>query len=273
MADSSHRATHEQWLDLLSEVAHLVSLLEGNGERALARIADANAPAWDAYPTSSLPESSITSGRMHRPVENTVVRHAGGLDYEDPRDLAKIESLESKGINPTTDAWADRFDPIGVAVNRMQAEVFDACNRLATAQEASFAARALCVGQVFGKPQDGEKWGSLIVHLETGLSQLIQISGELRPLFATDEQKAARRRMTYQVEDARNRLRGAVAAMNDALPVPIPDVAREKCPGCGFAKDVVTWWGQKPRQWINGEGKCRECTERPRRVAKGIKAS
>jgi hypothetical protein len=75
--------------------------------------------------------------------------------------------------------------------------------------------------------------------------------------------------MERELLDASNRLRTATSAMRDMLPTPIPEKAREVCPGCGTPRDIVTYFGQIPQYWVVNEGKCRECVLRPTRVAKG----
>jgi hypothetical protein len=271
--DSSFRATEDQWLDLLSEIGYLLGKLEVNGERARARTDDINAPAWDAYPASSLPEGSIARGRVSRPVENAVIRHAGGKDagyrLKDGELVADGEAAELDD-ETTTDTWRERFDPIGASVNRMRAEVYDACNRLATAQAASYPARGFTGGEVYGIPSENDPWPTLLGKARVSLDRLVAGAAELRPTFRTPEVNAGRSYMERETLDARNRLRGAVQAMTDVLPVPMPETTRELCAGCGTAKDVVTWWGQKPNNWIKSEAKCRACAKR---VGENSKAS
>ncbi|MCU1494791.1 MAG: hypothetical protein JWO62_2555 [Acidimicrobiaceae bacterium] len=258
MADHEKRATHEQWMEMLSECSHLARLLKADGQRARSRLDDENAPAWDAYPASSLPESSIASGRVHRPVEQTVVRYAGGKDADgEGRD---------RDDETTPDTWEERHDPIGTAVRRMEAETFDACNRLATAQAAAFVARGMPAGEVFGSAINGDSFAMLLAKLARSLSILRQISPDLRRSNLSPSENTGRNRLEAETFDARNRLRTAVKAMNDALPTIMAEPTREKCCGCGTAKDVITYFGQHPQYWISGDAKCRECVRRPRRA-------
>jgi hypothetical protein len=70
------------------------------------------------------------------------------------------------------------------------------------------------------------------------------------------------RQMIHEATDARNRLRGATAAMGRALPVTIPDVPREVCVSCGVSKKVA-------KRWVQAEGRCESCSRRERRRGKG----
>lgn len=76
------------------------------------------------------------------------------------------------------------------------------------------------------------------------------------------------RNMNREVEDARNRLRGAGGALRSALPPSnLPDPAREQCVSCGTSKDVATEHGRKPRGWVASEARCESCSRRVKRHA------
>jgi hypothetical protein len=252
------------WLELLSECSFIVKLLEEHAPKAIARNYNAASAQWDSYPSSSLPDSSIASGRHGDPVLTTVVRHAGGKDSGIGDSNAP--NLDSE---TTEDTWKDRYDPIRVAVNRMLSESRDASNRIATAQEAAFVVQGLSGGEVFGICESDDDWQTTLDNLKKGTQALIGHAQDLERMWMDDTQKAALRRLTFQLVDAKNRLRTAERSMREAIPVVIPEKSRELCKSCGVSKDVVTWWGQKPRQWIASEASCRECVERPKRVAKG----
>jgi hypothetical protein len=271
--DFERRQHDAQWLDLISECGFIIGLLTKHGAEAVRRVETASSPRWDAYPASSLPDSSIGGGRYGDPVGRTVVRHAGGLD-------ADGEGAD-KDDATTPDIWKERYDPIGMAVRKMVAESCDASNRLATAQQAAHTAQGLSGGQVFGVIQMTDNQGAPITqYWQPTLDSLTQAFTALKGMANdvidapdTPERKAGRKRIERELFDAKNRLRTAERSMREAIPQPIADVSREVCASCGTSKDISTWWGQKPRQWIASEAKCRECVERPKRHAKGRKAS
>lgn len=93
------KGTDRQYHALLAEIDSLLRELTKHSPEALARTGEA--PAFDGYPRSSLPESSIASGRLGNPTLSTVVAHAGGDDEGSP------------------DTWRPPEDPIGLAVERM----------------------------------------------------------------------------------------------------------------------------------------------------------
>lgn len=71
------------------------------------------------------------------------------------------------------------------------------------------------------------------------------------------------RQMIRETTDARNRLRGATAAMARCLPAEIQDVPREVCQSCGVSKKVA-------KGWVQAEGRCAACS---RRIARNGKAA
>jgi hypothetical protein len=79
----------------------------------------------------------------------------------------------------------------------------------------------------------------------------------------TDPIGAAVRRMERELEDARQRLKGAVAALQLAMPVRIPDAVAEVCVECGVNRRVA-------RGWVAGEARCGACSRRLRRHAKAV---
>lgn len=185
-----------------------------------------------------MPESSIASGRVGNPTLATVVRHAGGR--KDPNTG-----------QDTKDTWNPPYDPVGVSVNRMKSQTLDGFNRLCSALDAALPDPSLKEWV-----EQDRTWPEL-------LEAAIAVVGWLR------EDDRPRDYVTSQCLDGRNRFRTAVSAMHDALPKGLPDAEREQCQTCGTLKAVVTGHGKKPRQWVAGESKCRECVERPRRVARG----
>lgn len=265
MADFERRKHDEKWLDLLSECGFIIGVLTKHGSEAIRRVETASSPRWDAYPASSMPDSSIAGGRHSDPVLMTVINHAGGLS-DDPNDEL---------VDTTSDTWRERYDPIGMAVRKMLAESRDASNRLATAQEAAFTAQGLSGGQVFGITDlsQQEAWGTTLENLTRAFTALKGMAPDVIDAPDTPERKAGRSRIERELIDAKNRLRTAERSMREAIPKPLADPSREVCQSCGTSKDISTWWGQKPRQWIASEAKCRECVERPKRHAKGRKAS
>jgi len=70
------------------------------------------------------------------------------------------------------------------------------------------------------------------------------------------------RQMIRETHDARNRLRGATAAMYRALPVKVDDPVREVCVTCGVSKKVAG-------RWVQAEGRCESCSTRIKRQKNG----
>jgi hypothetical protein len=101
---------------MLAELRELVATLESHSRAVRARSKD---EVIDGYPTKSLPESSIASGRLADPTAATVERLAGG----------KFDETE-EGVVTTPDHWKGPPDPVGTSVNRMHSETVDARNRL-----------------------------------------------------------------------------------------------------------------------------------------------
>lgn len=96
----------------LTECSELIAQLAEHGDTARAR---AKLAVKDGYPTRSMPESDIASGRMGDPTAEYVIGLAGGRKPDD------------------RDTWTGPKDPIGNAVRGMEREVTDARNRLRTA--------------------------------------------------------------------------------------------------------------------------------------------
>lgn len=116
--DSGQSPTDEDWREDLTECSELLSQLMQHGDVARRRARDS---VRDGYPTRSMPESDITSGRAGDPTADYVIANAGGrmVDGENTRDT-----------------WPGPRDPIGQKVRRMESEVLDARNRLRSAVSA-----------------------------------------------------------------------------------------------------------------------------------------
>lgn len=108
----------------------------------------------------------------------------------------------------------------------------------------------------------GDPTGAQVITLAGG--KLDEETGDTTPDTwpgARDEVSMEARQMNREAFDARNRLRGATAAMARALPVTIPDVPREVCVTCGVSKKVA-------KRWVIAEGRCESCSSRIKRVGK-----
>jgi hypothetical protein len=109
--------TGRQWDELLAEVASLVDDLKQHSRIARARSTER---IIDGYPTSSMPESSIASGRLADPTVQTVEKLAGG----------KLTIHHDGSETTTPDHWKGPKDPIAQAIRNMESEALDARNRL-----------------------------------------------------------------------------------------------------------------------------------------------
>lgn len=101
----------------------------------------------------------------------------------------------------------------------------------------------------------GDPTGSLVVLLAGGDDGPDTWKGPHDPIRASVSQ------MIRETTDARNRLRGATAAMARALPTKVEDVPREVCQSCGVSKKVAM-------RWVQAEGRCEACSSRIKRVGK-----
>ena len=166
--------TDRQWQSTLDEIESLMATLRDLSGVARWR---ARQPIRDGYPTQSMPESSIASGRMGDPTLRHVEVMAGG------RSVADGDRENSD------DHWKGPRDPVALSARNMEQRVLRAVE---------------C-------------------------------------------------------------LRGAAGAARDACPTNLPAKGRECCAGCGTPKYVATSNGERPREWMVEEAKCRTCVERERR--------
>lgn len=102
----------------------------------------------------------------------------------------------------------------------------------------------------------GDPTGSLVVAMAGGRDDQPDNWQGIRDPIAMDV-----RTMIREATDARNRLRGATAAMTRCLPAHIPDVPREVCVSCGVSKKVA-------KGWVVAEGRCEACSRRIARQGK-----
>ncbi len=73
--------------------------------------------------------------------------------------------------------------------------------------------------------------------------------------------------MIRELEDGRNRIRGAAASLRGALPHDkIPDPVMDQCRICFVAKSTVTKHGEKPKLFINDRMLCASCSRREDRA-------
>lgn len=77
-------------------------------------------------------------------------------------------------------------------------------------------------------------------------------------------------RMSTELLDARNRLRGAESACRSALPSTIPDPVREQCIKCFMSKAVATKRGKQPKGWVPSTSMCASCHRRTERQKAGV---
>lgn len=118
MIDRSRTPDDRQWNDLLDEIEWNVSQLRKHGPEAMQRTRSGLSAGPDGYPRSSLPESSIASGRGGDPTGQTVVTLAGG----------KVVELGDR--EDSSDTWRGVRDEVAAAVRNMQAKANDAVVRL-----------------------------------------------------------------------------------------------------------------------------------------------
>lgn len=113
--DHSKIPTDEDFDGMLDEVDSIVDFLRQHHKEARRR---AKHTGKDGYPTRSMPESSVSSGRHSDPTADLVASLAGGkLDDENDGQA-------------TPDEWRIPADPITVSVNNMGRELMDGRNRL-----------------------------------------------------------------------------------------------------------------------------------------------
>lgn len=125
VAKPEDRANERQWLETIEQIGDLSDELRKFSLKARSIDLKTEPVTIDGYPPSSLPESSIASGRVGDPTGETVVRYAGGK---------VVQSMDGSETT-TPDIWRAPHDPRGQHIRLMEYRVNDALNQLKSAVE------------------------------------------------------------------------------------------------------------------------------------------
>lgn len=96
------------------------------------------------------------------------------------------------------------------------------------------------------------------------------LTGELATALADghrrpDELTMLRREGERWAARALGAIEKSVGCFSEAIPGALADPVREQCASCWTPKDIVTKYGEKPKEWVPSAGKCASCVRRESR--------